>query len=528
MRPKLGAGPRLGRLTAGGGWKSVVLRYGLSFGTFSLLLLVTFGVRRSFGLKVDPTPLVIITMIASAWYLGMGPGVLVALLFEAAIDYFTPPQNRSIAVSINRIVLFTSVVLFASWCRRALREREKLLGRERAARAEAEEANRLKDEFLATVSHELRTPLTAILGWAAMLTRGALAGDAARNAIEVIERNARAQAGIVNDILDVSRVITGKLHLNTRPADLAPIVRAAVNSLHPATTAKGINLSVSIDHTAGLIAGDPDRLQQIVWNLLSNAIKFTPEGGRVEVRLARVDSYVELRVSDSGVGISGEFLPHVFERFRQADSSTTRRHGGLGLGLAIVRHLAELHGGTARAESAGEGQGATFTVRLPAAAARDSHILPAGGEAAALTGETGDGDVSSGVPDLTGLRVLVVDDEPDTLEVLCTVLNRHGANVRAAVSSDDALKAFAGWEFDVLISDLGMPDEDGFALIGRVRALSPGRGGNIPAAALTAYVREEDRLRALAAGFQMHIPKPVDPASFAAAVAGLAKRAKSH
>ena len=529
LGPKPGAGPRrrLATLAASAEAKSAVVRYGLAVVSFALCLLLAYALRLLFSIKFDPTTLVVIVLIASAWYLGRGPGLLVAILYEATIDFFSPDPIKSPIVIFNRLILFVSLALFASACRRALRGRELLLERERAARAEAEDANRHKDEFLATVSHELRTPLTAILGWAAMLNSGGMRGEATRNALEAIERNARAQAGIVNDILDVSRVITGKFHIDPQPVDLAPLVRSSVNALHPAAAAKGIAISVSLDQSAGLVAGDPDRLQQITWNLLSNAIKFTPEGGSVEVSLRRADSYLELGVSDTGIGISGEFLPHVFERFRQADSSITRAHGGLGLGLSIVRHLAELHGGTVRAESPGVGRGASFTVRLPAASARGSLALPPGGDGAAgLVRAGGDGDVTADAPDLTDLRVLVVDDEPDTLEVICAVLNRHGAEVRAAGSSGEALKALAGWRPDVLVSDLGMPDEDGFALIGKVRSLAPGRGGDVPAAALTAYVRDEDRRRALAAGFQTHIAKPVDPAALAAAVAGLAKRSK--
>ena len=496
-----------------------MLRYGLAAASFVLLLLLAAAVRRFAGYRFDPTSLIVVLLIASSWYLGRGPGLLVAVLFEATIVYLSPQSLTSVLITFNRMILFTSVVIFASSRRRAEREREQLLARERAARAEAEEASRLKDEFLATVSHELRTPLTSILGWATMIRGGEVEGETARHALEVIERNARAQAGIVDDILDVSRVITGKFHIETGPVDLAAVVRGAVSSLKPAAEAKGIAVTVSLEGAGGLVAGDADRLRQVVWNLLSNAIKFTPEGGHVEVTLARHGSHAELKIADTGVGISDEFLPHVFERFRQADSSTTRRHGGLGLGLAIVRHLVELHGGTVTADSPGEGHGAAFTVRLPA---QEGRALPAG-DAAPEVGAAG-ASTEVAPADLSGLRVLVVDDEPDTLEVLCSALTGRGAVVRSASSSGEALAVLAAWTPDVLISDLGMPGEDGFALIGRVRALGVGHGGNVPAAALTAYVREEDRLRALAAGFQAHIPKPVDPAALTGAVAELAKR----
>jgi signal transduction histidine kinase/ActR/RegA family two-component response regulator len=515
-------GRRLAALAAALSARPAVVRYGLAAAAYALLLLSTVLVRQLTGYRVDPTALVIILLIASSWYLGRGPGLLVAGLFEATLVYFSPRPLTSVLITFNRLILFTSVVLFASSRRRAEREREQLLARERAARAEAEEASRLKDEFLATVSHELRTPLTSILGWASMITGGEVKGETARHALEVIERNARAQAGIVDDILDVSRVITGKFHIETRPVDLGAVVRAVVRALQPAAEAKRIELSVETGGSEALaVTGDPDRLQQVVWNLLSNAIKFTPEGGRVEVSLGRSGSHAELGIADTGIGISEDFLPHVFERFRQADSSATRRHGGLGLGLAIVRHLVELHGGAVTAESAGEGRGTTFTVRLPAP---HSTALPAAGEAAEAVAAKELQGAAAHTAVLTGLRVLVVDDEPDTLEVICSALNSRGAVVRQASSSGEALATLAGWTPDVLISDLAMPGEDGFALINRVRAMGPGRGGDVPAAALTAYVREEDRRRAIAAGFQTHIVKPVDPAALAGAVAELAKR----
>jgi PAS domain S-box-containing protein len=635
-------------------WRSVVLRYFLAAASFALVLLLDFWINRTFKLKLDPTLLIIAVMIASAWYLGRGPGLLVAFAFELAIDYFTrPPLTFGAgAVIFNRVLLFASVVWFASsrrgaerrlrqqrewlqvtlssigdaviatdvkgsinfinpaaealtgWTtaqaagkplaevfrlhddgsraptgsvmsvigqgrggngfadhtvlvtrdggevsveesaapirdadgktvgeivvfrdvserRRADEERELLLERERAARGEAEASDRLKDEFLATVSHELRTPLTSILGWASILKdHGARNEDELRSGLGSIERNARAQAQIVGDILDVSRIITGKLHIEPRPIELAALVQSAVDNMRPAAQAKGITLSTSLDPEAGLVLGDPARVQQVVWNLVSNAIKFTPKDGSVEVRLARVGQHVEVSVKDDGMGISPQFLPHVFERFRQADSSKTRAHGGLGLGLAIVRHLVELHGGTVTAESEGEGRGALFTVRLP----RAPGVVPSGVAAHELGRTTEANLIAASAPDLSALRVLVVDDEPDTLEFLQTALNQFGAEVFTASSSAEALSALPRWKPDVLVSDLGMPQEDGFALIGKVRALAPGQGGDTPAAALTAYVREEDRARALDAGYQAHLPKPVDPSALARVVAGLAGR----
>jgi len=471
-------------------------------------------------------------MIASAWFLGLGPGLLFAVILELTLDYFARPPMafKSAVIIFNRLVLFSSVVWFASSRRKAeqhLREQRELLQaaleRERHARRHAENSDRLKDEFLATVSHELRTPLSAILGWAAMLNMGDLDEKTTRDGLQVIERNAKAQAEIVGDILDVSRIITGKLHIDARPVELAAIVRAAVDTLQLAADAKNISLSLSLDPDAGLVAGDPDRLQQIVWNLVSNAIKFTPNNGRAEVRLQQVDSCVELIVGDNGIGISDQFLPHVFERFRQADSSRTRAHGGLGLGLAIVRHLVELHGGTATAESAGEGQGAKFTVRLPLAMAAQTLASKKESQAPRATA---DAESKPDVNSLDGLRVLLVDDEPDTLEILRVMLKQFGANVRGATSASAALETFLEWKPDVLVSDLGMPGEDGLKLIERVRALTPEQGCNIPAAALTAHVRDDDRIHALAAGYQTHIKKPVDPGQLATAVASLVRKSK--
>jgi PAS domain S-box-containing protein len=436
---------------------------------------------------------------------------------DIPIEVSGAPTRDSDGKIIGVIIVFHDV----SGRRAAEVEREHLLHLERAARAEVETALRLKDEFLATVSHELRTPLTAILGWSSILNQLDVPDEEVRrSALQSIERNAKVQARIVDDVLDVARVITGKLHVDPRLVELTPIIRAAVETTRAAAGAKAITVSTSLDPDAGVVAGDPDRLQQVFWNLISNAVKFTPKGGRVDVRLARAGQYIEVAVSDTGMGISEQFLPHVFERFRQSDSSTTRAHGGLGLGLAIVRHLVEMQGGTVSAASGGEGHGAEFTVRLPRA----------GG--VALQSGIGDlesrrtleaGHVEAASSDLTGLRVLVVDDEPDTLEVLRAGLSRYGAQVYTASSSADALEAVLSWKPDLIVSDLGMPGEDGFALIEKVRALSPAQGGNTPAAALTAYVREEDRSRTMDAGFQAHIPKPVDPATLAALVAGLAK-----
>ncbi|HJU55959.1 MAG TPA: PAS domain S-box protein, partial [Pyrinomonadaceae bacterium] len=399
-------------------------------------------------------------------------------------------------------------------------ERAALLLRERQARKTAEDANRLKDEFLATLSHELRTPLTAILGWTKMLRMMELDEATATHALETIERNAKAQAQLVEDLLDVSRIITGKLRLDTRPTELVPVVKAAMEAVLPAAAAKSIELRTQLDPLAGPVAGDPARLQQVAWNLISNAVKFTPRGGRVEIRLERVDSHVELIVSDTGQGISPEFLPYVFDRFRQADGSTTRLHGGLGLGLAIARHLVELHGGTVCAESAGNERGATFKVQLPITVLRNKdfglRIDERVDEQSAINNQ------HSAI--LSGLRVLVVDDEEDARALLRTVLEKRGAEVVAAANASEALAAIERDAPDVIISDIGMPGEDGYELIRRVRALDPARGGRVPAAAVSAYAGEDDRRQALDAGFQLHVAKPVDPEDLVKVVHDLAKR----
>jgi signal transduction histidine kinase len=397
--------------------------------------------------------------------------------------------------------------------------RTQALAREKTARGEAEEANHLKDEFLATVSHELRTPLTAILGWSNMLLTGSLDEAAHNRALETIHRNAQAQNQLISDLLDVSRIISGKLRLDLRTVELTPIIEAAVEATRPAAESKGIRLTTVLNPRAGPINGDADRLQQVVWNLLTNAIKFTPKDGQLLVKLESVASRVEITVQDTGIGISPEFLPHIFDRFRQADPGTNRVHGGMGLGLSIVRQLVELHGGTVRAESEGEGKGSTFVVSLPFITLKE---VP----------ERTERPFSNAVahleidcpPSLQGLRVLIVDDETDTRDMMRAVLEHCKVEVFTAGSTSEALEAIAQFRPDVLISDLGMPEEDGYRLIAKVRALPAERGGQIPAAALTAYVRAEDRTRVLRAGFQLHVPKPFEPAELVAVVANLAGR----
>ena len=402
-------------------------------------------------------------------------------------------------------------------------ERNQLLVSEQEARAAAESANRMKDEFLATLSHELRSPLNAMLGWVQLLNTRKFDEATTARAMETIERSARAQAQLVEDLLDVSRIIQGKLRLKVRPIELASVIEAALDNARPAADAKAIWLQSVLDPAAGLVAGDSDRLQQVIWNLLSNAIKFTPKGGRIQVRLERINSHVEITVIDTGVGISSDFVPYVFDRFRQADSSITRSYSGLGLGLAIVRHLVELHGGTVRAESQGEDQGATFIVKLPLMPVR---LETSEGERVHPT--LGRGISFDNPPSLDGLQVLVVDDEADSRVFLTTVLEQCGASVRAVASAHSAIEVIKLLKPDVLLSDIGMPGEDGYTLIRKVRALSAEQGGQIPAVALTAYARTEDRMRAIAAGFQMHTPKPVEPAELATIVASLAGRTGIH
>jgi PAS domain S-box-containing protein len=403
---------------------------------------------------------------------------------------------------------------------RAEHERARLLDSERAARAEAEAASRAKDEFVAITSHELRTPLNAILGWAQLMRTGQFSAGETAHAIEAIERNARMQAQIIEDLLDMSRIITGKLRLEVCPVALRQTVEAALDAVRPAVRAKAIHLGAAFEAEGALVSGDADRLQQVVWNLLSNAVKFTPRGGRVDVKLTRLDSRVEIVVSDTGEGISAEFLPYIFERFRQADnSSSAGKQSGLGLGLALVRHLVELHGGSVRAHSDGRDRGATFTVTLPLSETQADMGGDEPGDASRPAARLAEGIA------LGGTRLLIVDDEADTRDLLTAVLSRHGAEVRTCVSSGEALALLEHWRPDVLIADIGMPDEDGYTLLRKIRALPPERGGRIPAAALTAFARSEDRVRALAAGFQMHIAKPVEITELVIVIASLAASA---
>jgi signal transduction histidine kinase/CheY-like chemotaxis protein len=399
-------------------------------------------------------------------------------------------------------------------------EREELLAREQVAREAAEAANRSKDEFLAMVSHELRSPLNAILGYASLLRHGELDAQKTKRAIEVIERSGKLQAQLIDDLLDTARIISGKLRLVVGPVDMVSVIEESVQTIHPAAEAKGISLQVNLPPKIGQITGDPARLQQVVWNLLSNAVKFTPQEGRVEVRLERVDPHICIIVSDTGKGISPDFLPYVFDRFRQFDASSARRYGGLGLGLALVKYLVELHGGTIEAASAGEGQGATFKVVLPVRAV------------ATPLGEARGASVTvKSSWELAGVRALVVDDEDDARELLKSALTQYGADVVVASSAAEAYDlittAPAEERPDVMVTDLGMPGEDGYSLIRRVREWERVRGAYTPAVALTAHGRAEDRMRALMAGFQMHVAKPAEPAELAVVITSLIRRPNS-
>ncbi|MCG3121865.1 MAG: Sensor histidine kinase RcsC [Phycisphaerales bacterium] len=406
----------------------------------------------------------------------------------------------------------------------AERERESLLASERSARSEAERLSRVKDDFLATLSHELRTPLTAILGWSQLIRKPETSAQEVAHGLAVIERNARAQSQMIEDLLDVSRIASGKLRLDVQRVNLTAVVEQAVASARPAADAKSIRLQCVLDPRSCTVNGDPTRLQQIVWNILSNALKFTPKGGRIQVVTRRVNSSVRLEISDSGKGINAKFLGVIFDRFRQEDSSTTRHYGGLGLGLAIVRQLTELHGGTVRASSDGEGKGATFCVELPLA------LLNSSAPARRADVDDREADplpLAAPMPvlgrTLEGIRVLAVDDDNDSRELIVRVLHEHGAHVCSADCAAAALRHLSTFQPHVILSDIGMPDQDGFEFIATVRSKPADQGGAVPAAALTALARTEDRTRALMAGFQVHVAKPVEPSGLVAVVAALAR-----
>jgi signal transduction histidine kinase/ActR/RegA family two-component response regulator len=427
-------------------------------------------------------------------------------------------SRLAVSLTVSPILDQSGTVVGASKIARDVTERVAMERENARLFAEASDANRIKDDFLAVLSHELRTPLNAIVGYSRMMRGNMLPPDQVTRAIDVLERNARWLTQIVDDVLDVSRIVSGKIRLDVQAVDLAGIVDNAIGTVQPAADAKGVRLQSLIDPRIGPVSGDPDRLQQVVWNLLSNAVKFTPKGGRVQARLERVNSHIEIVVSDTGAGISKEFLPHVFDRFRQADSGSTRRSGGLGLGLSIVRHLVEMHGGRVHATSAGENQGATFTVLLPMMIIQPIESLK---REHPLTERQ---YPVQKLGDLTGVRVVAVDDEADARRLLKDVLEAAGAEVATATSAATAIDAINTFEPDVLVADIGMPDADGYELIKQLRASGNERMRDIPAAALTAFARSEDRTRALESGFEMHLAKPIDPGELVASVATLVRR----
>jgi signal transduction histidine kinase/CheY-like chemotaxis protein len=435
-------------------------------------------------------------------------------------DVFTERSERLIVgIAAQAAIAIDNARLYEE-AKRSAEERANLLETERVVRAEVERVSLLKDEFLATLSHELRTPLNAVLGWSKILLSRIKEDSDTRRGLETIARNAGAQAQLIDDLLDMNRIVSGRIRLDVQRLDLASVVEAALESARPSAEAKSIDIRKTIDPNAGPVRGDPNRLQQVVWNLLTNAVKFTPRGGSIDVVLQRVGSHVEIVVQDTGMGISAAFLPQLFERFRQADSSSTRRFGGLGLGLSIAKQLVELHGGTVTAHSEGDGKGSTFTVRLPLRAVREEpdsqREHPTSRRGAALV----DAEVS-----LAGIAVLVVDDEADARSVVGAVLSDAGATVLTAASADEALAVVRSRRFDVLISDIGMPDRDGYQLIRDVRKLGAAEGGRTPAVALTAFARSEDRTRAMLAGYQVHMTKPVEPQELVATIRSVAGHA---
>jgi signal transduction histidine kinase len=452
--------------------------------------------------ELEGVPIVMLTAKAD-------DALRLTLLREGAQDFLTKPVTSEELLA--RVANFVMLKRARDVLQGALSSQSRDLA---TLADELAAASRAKDEFLAVLSHELRSPLTPILSWSSLLREGHLDPATSTHALETIERSARLQARIVEDILDVSRAITGKLRLNVRPITLDPVIQAAIDAVRPAAEAKDIALEARVEPDGGVVSGDPQRLQQVVWNLLSNAIKFTPRGGRVAVHLAHTEDHVQVTVVDDGAGIDPASLPRLFDRFWQADSSITRAQGGLGLGLAVVRHLVELHGGTVRAESEGEGRGATFTVALPLLTLRRSAVDMQPGASP--------GEAAAKPLRFRGLKVLVVDDDQDTCEIVGAVLKRAGAEVRTCLSASQALDAIDTCVPDVLVSDIGMPDEDGYTLIRKVRARTKEEGGRVVAVALTAYGRSEDRLKALSAGFQVHVGKPIEPSQLVRVVASVA------
>jgi PAS domain S-box-containing protein len=438
-------------------------------------------------------------------------------------DVFTERSERlavgiaaQAAIAIDKARLFDALRASEARLKQVVAEREQLLQSERYARSEAERLGHMKDEFLATLSHELRTPLNAIQGWATLLRQREVTPEDRTRGLEAIDRNVRAQAQIVSDLLDMSRIISGKIHLEVQLISLHEVIHNSIESVRASADAKKIRIRTLLDSSVGFVRGDPNRLQQILWNLLSNALKFTPVGGSVQVILERVNSHVELVVEDTGIGIAPEFLPYVFERFRQADAASTRRHGGLGIGLSIVKTLVELHGGSVRVKSAGENQGASFAIALPV-----SHVSEQEVERSQRLPVLNDPLEAIELPRLDRTTLLIVDDEPDGRQLMVRILEGRGATVTAVAGGIEALALLKSRAYDLLVSDIGMPDLDGYELMRRVRLLDSNRPGPIPAIAVTAYARAEDRQRSLLAGFQMHLAKPIEARELVAGIASL-------
>jgi len=447
--------------------------------------------------------------------------------FSEADEQLAGTMATQVAVAYENAGLYTEaqdhaaeLSMEVSVRKQAEMERARLLVREQAARAEAEAANRNKDEFLATLSHELRTPLTAILGWSHLMRTRNLDESESARALDTIERNARSQSQLIDDLLDVSRIITGKLQIDRGAVDVARVIEQALDSVRPLAEAKSIRFVVSMGTSRSLVIGDQNRLQQVFWNLLSNAVKFTPRDGEVTVAVSPVDESLRISVTDTGIGISPEFLPFIFDRFRQADGSTTREHGGLGLGLAIVKHLVDLHQGQIEVESEGRNLGTIFTIVLPIAV---SDAVVPNGNGDAVPDENADVESYGNREMLHGVRILVVDDEQDSRDLLTTILTRCGSDVRCSESVAEALKTFQEWKPDLLVSDIGMPNEDGYSLIRHVRKMKS-NGAHVPAVALTAYATDEDRLEALSAGFQIHVAKPIEPETFVTSLVSVLDR----
>jgi PAS domain S-box-containing protein len=491
------------------------------------------GAERMFGYAAAEVIGQPVTILIPDDHIDEEPAIIARLRKGERIEHYETVRLHKdgtlvdISLTVSPIRDANNKVIGASKIARDISQRkhvEKTLREQSAAYerlyAEAQESGRLKEEFLATVSHELRTPLNAVLGWARILRAGRLKKAEAGKALETIERNARAQAQLIDDLLDVSRIITGKLRMDVRPIDPNGFIEAAIDAVKPTAEAKGVRVQKIMDTGVVTVPGDPARLQQVIWNLLTNAIKYTPRGGWVQVRMERVDSHLQIVVADSGQGIPQEFLPYVFDRFRQVDQSTSRHHGGLGLGLALVRHLVELHGGSVAAASPGPDQGSTFTIVLP--------VVPIYqvDQAGARVHPTAQNLLPSAeyTTRLDALKILIVDDEPDTRELLKSSLSECGADVIVVASVSEAFGSLEASVPDIVICDIGMPGEDGYDLIRRLRALPQESGGKVPAIALTAYARVEDRLRALRAGFQMHVPKPVELAELVTVVASVSGR----